>query len=97
MSSKFSVSRKRAAPAPVTPLIHNGIEYTASQQLGLGNVQARDTSSNQILWKKSVYTITYDEKMEEDVQDIWITKIQVADEKTLRITDEAQRVHFVSL
>lgn len=91
-------SCSRSAPKPVKPLIHNNIEYSASHQIGMGLVQARDLASNQILWTRQAYAVVYIDMLETDVQDTFITKIELhPDQKSLKITNERNQVHSMSL
>lgn len=88
---------KRVAPKPVTPFIHNNIEYSAGTAIGMGQVQARDLSSNTILWKKPVYTVQFDSNEEKDVQTVYITKIELHSAKVLKITDEHGTQHLLNI
>jgi hypothetical protein len=45
----------------------------------MNEIIATDTLSQNILWKKEIYKVIYDEKMERDVQDVFIDSISLKD------------------
>lgn len=81
------VQAKRAGPKDVPPVTVGGVQYRVPHfgvfhgkpQNG-GHVQAWDLKSNQMLWDRVVYRIRYEPKLETDVQDVFITEIQVRGE-----------------
>ena len=85
---KGSVDAKRAPPAPVPPVIHEGVRYKAGyeapsrgsdrgrDQYG-GYVKAWDIKSNKMLWAVQVYSVKYNPQIEGDVQDIFITSLSI--------------------
>jgi hypothetical protein len=81
----------RAAPHDVPPLIHNGIKYIVPHWGGISNkrnqnggyIEAWDIHTNKRLWELKIYTIKYDKKLEEDVQDIFINRIEIKNNKLL--------------
>lgn len=98
MDKQFGVKKKRLAPKAVIPLIHNNIEYSAGQQIGMALVQAKNISTNTILWTRAAYSVNYDHHKERDVQDVWITKIELADDlKNLKITNEKKQIFTMPL
>ncbi|MFN7971112.1 MAG: hypothetical protein U0166_01980 [Acidobacteriota bacterium] len=91
---------KRAAPPAVKPLLLNGTSYVAHHETVpasgtptafVARVEARDPSTGALRWDVTVYTITYKQGLETDVQDVWIASLAaqgsdvlVTDEKGLR-------------
>ena len=96
---------KRVGPPDVTPLtvgelrieaIHWGKER-GFQQNG-GYIAAIDIATGKEVWTLKVYHIEYDEKMESDVQDIFIETLSKGqDSGTIEIVDERGRRYTVDL
>ena len=62
-----------------------------------GLVAAVDVATGKELWLLKVYTVTYDNDMEDDKQDLFIADIAHEGGDLLRITDERRRVYFVDV
>jgi hypothetical protein len=96
---------KRVGPAAVAPVVTNGIRIealNASRKRGLpqngGYLEAFDVASGNSLWLLRVYEIAYDGKMEEDVQDRFIEKLELKpDGENLLVTDEFGKRFEVNL
>jgi hypothetical protein len=78
------VEAKRKAPAPVAPIEHEGIRYvvahfdtTSDRRERGGWVEAWDVARGTRLWSRPVYRTRHDPRMEADVQDVFITKIEL--------------------
>src|SRR5262245_16820382 len=75
---------KRGAPGEVRSVVSDGVRYVVihfgfehgKAQNG-GYVQARRVGSDELLWDRMVYSVAYDEKLERDVQDVFITRVAV--------------------
>ncbi len=80
---------KRAAPKPVTPVVKDGIEYSAPLNR-MGFVVATWTKTKREIWSRQVYVIKYEYQLglEEDVQWCFITGLRFQDGK-LRVANEA--------
>ena len=96
-----NVCAKRAAPAPVNKVEMNSVVYSAppfvtSENQNGGYVEARDKNSNELLWRLKVYKTEYNNKLERDVQDIFITSIKL-EGGIILVTDEKGRVFAVNL
>jgi hypothetical protein len=80
---------KRAAPKPVTPVVKDGIEYSAPLNR-MGFVVATWTKTKREIWSRQVYVIKYEYQLglEEDVQWCFITGLRFQDGE-LRVTNEA--------
>ena len=85
-SFSSSTFAERLAPKPVEPVISDGIEYRAPQ-FYMGCVEAWDSQNNQMLWRKKIYYIKYDERLEADVQDVFIEKLEIIGSRLI-ITNE---------
>ena len=80
------VFAKRAAPDPVAPVLFKGIQYSAPHD-AMGFVVATGISSGKELWRVRIYEVRVDPNLERDVQDVFITSLEMKD-STLIITTE---------
>ena len=79
---------KRAPAKFVEPVVHNGVKYSAPNTDGRrGVVEACDDQTGKMIWKAVVYTVKIDPNLEEDVQWVFITTLEV-DGDSLRVTNE---------
>jgi hypothetical protein len=92
---------KRVAPPKVAPLSLGSIRievvhWGRSRGLGQngGYIAAVDPTTGNELWTLKVYEIAYDPKMEQDVQDVFISKMK-AERGKLAIWDEKGRRYLV--
>lgn len=96
---------KRLGPDDVPPVtigdarfevIHWGRERGLGQNGGY--IAAYDVQSGGELWILKVYHIEYDEKMESDVQDVFIESMEEdAGSGNLNITDEGGKEYIVNI
>ena len=90
-------SAKRAAPAKVEPVTHEGIRYVAPNDDGRrAYVEAWDVRTNKKLWDLTVFTTPIDPKLEEDVQWVFIKSLSLRD-GTLGITSERGKTYQIDL
>jgi hypothetical protein len=88
---------KRAAPAKVEPVIHEGIRYVAPNDDGRrAYIEARDVQTNKKLWDLTVFTNRIDPNLEEDVQSIFIKALNIRD-GALIVTSERDKIYRVDL
>lgn len=97
---------KRTTPAEVKPVVYEGIEYRApintyspdgkSFPLKMGVVEAWDKATGKMVWEKKVYTADLDPGLERDVQDVYITKLEIADRKLI-VTNEHNDRYSIDL
>ena len=88
---------KRAAPAKVEPVIHQGVRYIAPNDDGRrAYVEAWDIRANKKLWDLTVFTNRIDPNLEEDVQHVFIKALRVQD-GALIVTPERGRTYQVDL
>jgi hypothetical protein len=88
---------KRAAPAKVEPVIHQGIRYVAPNDDGRrAYIEAWDVRTNKKLWDLTIFTNRIDPKLEEDVQHVFIKTLNVRD-GTVIVTSERGETYRVDL
>jgi hypothetical protein len=86
---------KRRAPEPVTPVVHEEIRYEAPIER-MGWVEAWDVKTGATLWDVQVYKVDVDPNLERDVQEVYITKLEI-EGGDLLVTDERDREFLVDL
>ena len=77
---------KRAAPAPVAPVVVGGVEYSVPLW-EMGWVVATDVKTRKELWRVRVYEVPIDPALEADVQHVFI-KALVHEGGVLIVTNE---------
>ena len=96
---------KRTAPPEAAPLVANGIRYQVAHDRYMAHknpaglrayIEAWDVKSKKLLWKVKVYEIVYDQKLETDVQDIYIESLKL-DGKRLIVTTERKKAYRVDI
>jgi hypothetical protein len=88
---------KRVPPKEVAPVVVGGVRYEVPHFGALheksqngGYVQAWGVKTRKLLWDRMVYRIRYDENLERDVQDDFITAIRVKDGHLLVKTERSE-------
>jgi hypothetical protein len=87
---------KRMPPKPVTPVVFNGVEYSADGDGKHGWIVATDTASKKELWTAKVFRIHIHFWLEEDVQWVYITNLTL-EQNALAIKDERGRCYRLDL
>jgi len=88
---------KRAAPAKVESIIHQGIRYIAPNDDGRrAYIEAWGVRTDKKLWDLTVFTNRIDPNLEEDVQHVFIKTLRVRD-GTLIVTSERGETYRVDL
>jgi hypothetical protein len=88
---------KRAAPPKVEPVIHDGIRYVAPNDDGRrAYIEAWDVQTKKKLWELTVFTNRIEPGLEEDVQWVFINKLNVLDD-TLLVTSERDKTYRIDL
>jgi hypothetical protein len=98
-----ALGAKRKGPAEVAPVTVGGLRFEAihwGKERGLGQnggyVAAIDPASGKELWTLKIYDIVYDAKLEEDVQDVFITGMsKTLFGQKLSVKDENGRGYIV--
>src|SRR5436190_5495381 len=82
---------KRAAPAKVEPVIHQGVRYIAPNDDGRrAYIEAWDVQTNKKLWDLTVFTNRIDPKLEEDIQHVFIKTLRVRDGMLIVTSERGQ-------
>jgi outer membrane protein assembly factor BamB len=87
---------KRVPPKPVSPVISNGIRYSAAGDGIDQYVVAEDASTGKVLWKKKVFHTHINFRLEEDNQWVFITDLKLVG-NCLLVKDEDSRCYSVDL
>jgi hypothetical protein len=66
------------APKIVPPIKTEKIEYRAPHGQ-MGCVEAWGTKRHQMIWRRQIYVVKYDVYLETDVQDVYITSMELKD------------------
>jgi len=96
VSLSLTLSAKRAPPQPVAPVFQNNVKYSAAGDGRTGIVIASDASSGKELWRVEIFRVDYNPRLEEDVQDVYITELKLEDNRLL-VKDEKLRCYLVDL
>jgi hypothetical protein len=87
MFFSINASAARDDPREVPPVDYKGVRYAAAHWLDIGKfqggglVQAGKIASGKLLWRKTIYTIDYDEHVEKDVQDVFIVSMKIENDR----------------
>ncbi len=99
-----NVMAKRVPPNEVPPIVTDKSVFSVPHfpeggpaQKG-GVVEAREPKTNKLLWQVQIYKTQYDEKLEKDVQDVFITSLTLDKVHNLLImSDEKSRIFVLNL
>ncbi len=93
----------KRAYTPVDPVIHDGIRYeevhdrTRFGQYG-GVLGAYDAATGEELWALKLFDVEYEEAMEQDVQDVFLTRLGLGDDgSSLHLSNERGEAFVVDL
>lgn len=87
---------KRIAPKPVPPILSGGVRYSVVGDGSDQYVTAVVEKSGVALWKVKVFHNSIDARWEEDVQWVFIKKLQLSGH-SLQVKDEINRCHAVDV
>src|SRR5881275_2278785 len=88
---------KRAAPAKVEPVVHEGVRYVAPNDDGRrGYIEARDAHTNDKIWELTVFKNPIDPNLEEDVQWVFIESLSNRG-NTLIVASERKNTYEIDL
>lgn len=90
------VVAKRLPPKPVTPVVSEGIQYSADGDGRNQYVVATDMKSGNKLWRVKVFHNQIKPGLEEDVQWVFITDLKLAGSSVF-VKDERERCYSVDL
>jgi len=95
---------KRVAPPDVAPVTVGTVRIEAlpwGRERGFGQnggyVAAVDPATGAELWTLKIYDVTYDGKMEEDVQDVFIASMRALGDGRIEIVDENGRHYLLDV
>jgi hypothetical protein len=86
---------KRLPPAPVPPVVANGVEYEAAGNGRDEYVVAKDVVSGKEIWRVRVFHKQIMPWIEADVQTVYISNLQLSDDSLL-VENEASHCYRVS-
>ena len=90
-----AVYAKRGAPPKVAPIVYEDVRYIAPNDDGRrAYIQAWDTKTNKRLWELTVFKNHINPFMEEDVQHVYIKKMEIHEGKLIL---SAEDLHIYSL
>ena len=103
MNAEPSKAAKRVGPPTVKSVTIGEVRYKAihwGRKRGFGQnggyIAAVDPGSREELWTLKVYDVSYDNRREEDVQDVFIQSMK-ADGRHLIVKDEDDRRYSVNV
>ncbi|MDO8538270.1 MAG: hypothetical protein Q7S21_05275 [archaeon] len=90
---------KRKAPKEIVPIINNGIKYNAPHFAVLnkgmlhngGYVEAINIKTNKRIWLKEVYKPKLNSNFEDDIQDVFITSLNLKNKKLIIINENNEK------
>lgn len=104
MNNGIGMAAKRRGPPEVAPVRVGALEIRVlhwGRRQGLpqngGYIEAWRANSDQPEWRLCVYQISYSDRMEEDVQDVFIESMTLNSDGLLQIRDEDGRQYLVNL
>jgi hypothetical protein len=92
----LGLSGKRVPPKPVSPVVYNGVEYSARGDGKIGYVAATDITTGKQLWTVEVFRIHTHFWKEEDNQWIFISDLQLV-QGALLVKDERSHCYRLDL
>ncbi len=88
---------KRKAPSPVPPVVWQGVEYRAPLDVEhMGYIQAFELPSHRKLWETKVYHVRIMPLLEEDVQWVFVSSMQVQGGRLL-VRNEKGKSYWLDL
>ena len=95
---------KRVAPPNVAPVTVGAVRIEAlpwGRARGFGQnggyVAAIDLATGKEVWTLKIYDVAYDPRLEEDVQDVFISAIRRLGDDRVEITDEDDRRYLLNV
>ncbi len=86
----------RIPPAQVSPIEIDGIRYE-SVWGSMGLFRASEIKTGKTLWELTLYRYRYDEILETDVQDVFVSAMTKESNSSILVTDERATVYRVDL
>lgn len=102
--NSMPMAAKRRGPPHVEPVQFGALEIRAlhwGRRQGLpqngGYVEGWRLNADQPEWRLRVYQISYDDRMEEDVQDVFIENMALTPDGLLQVRDEDGHEYLVDV
>lgn len=86
----------RIPPVRVKPVEIDGIRYEAVWGV-LGLFRATEINTGKVLWELTLYHYRYNDELETDVQDVFVSAMAKESDSSILVTDERGRVYRVDL
>ena len=86
---------KRGVPAKV-PVVKVGKTEYRSPSSQMGCVEAWDTGTKSLIWRRQIYVVKYQPALERDVQDVFIKTVKIKD-STLFVINENESEYELDL
>lgn len=86
----------RIPPARVPPIEIDGIRYEVVWG-GMGLFRATAIKTDKVLWELTLYRYRYEEILETDVQDVFVSAMAKESDSSILVTDERAKVYRVDL
>lgn len=86
----------RIPPARVRPIEIDGIRYEAVWGR-MGLFRATEIKTDKVLWEQTLYRYRYEEILETDVQDVFVSAMTKESDSSILVTDERAMVYRVDL
>lgn len=86
----------RIAPARVQPIDIDGIRYEAVWG-SMGLFRATEIKTGKVLWELTLYHYKYNDDLEKDVQDVFVSAMERASDSSILVRDERAMVYRVDL
>lgn len=99
MTSRENAPRKtasRIAPVRVQPIDIDEIRYEAVWGTS-GLFRASEIESSKVLWERTLYRYKYDDTLEADVQDVFVSAMDKESLSSILVTDERRKVYRIDL
>jgi hypothetical protein len=89
-----TATRSSSRKAPARPSVAQyGVTY---REKTMGVIVAVEQRSGKTMWEKKIYDVVYQENLETDVQDVWLTKMEIVGNELVMI-DEKKRKWTIEL
>lgn len=85
-----NVQAKIAAPKDVEPLVYEDIKFTAPHE-HYGFIEAWNNNTGEKLWELQVYKKNINPILEEDVQWVFITKLEMENNRLIVINSKSEK------
>lgn len=94
-----TISAKRLAPPEITPIFFEDIQYMVSTAKSEDDLKSITTlnatkADGQLVWQKEVYTIEFNAELEMDVQEVYVSRMALNENKDAIVIENEQGESF---